>query len=310
MSFIPTESHTTHSNHREYNGKADRLKLPPISAMDELLPTRTWAPPTEPYHHTTSLPTPQPEQWKSPPYSCKTELARDTTNYQQQYDRIPSPRYSNTSPIMHQPYTIPNRSPQSPSSHPSYAKNSVYRSEQDVEEVVQQCGTLCKNMLQHRGEILHSNTSSFQDGQPWLDDMIGRANEVLNALLRLRKHQLATKNRRYSNDRLIDEPYRNDTQSDTHSDTWRSSNTRQRKRGKRTTFQGRCHSCNISETPEWRRGPDGARTLCNACGLHYAKLARKQQQQSKSGLESLSEELYTGKLTPPRDDIILNKAPT
>lgn len=42
---------------------------------------------------------------------------------------------------------------------------------------------------------------------------------------------------------------------------------RQRKRRKRTVFQGRCHSCNISETPEWRRGPDGARTLCNACGL-------------------------------------------
>lgn len=29
----------------------------------------------------------------------------------------------------------------------------------------------------------------------------------------------------------------------------------------------RCHSCNTTETPEWRRGPDGARTLCNACGL-------------------------------------------
>ncbi|SAM00559.1 hypothetical protein [Absidia glauca] len=29
-----------------------------------------------------------------------------------------------------------------------------------------------------------------------------------------------------------------------------------------------CHSCHTFETPEWRRGPDGARTLCNACGLH------------------------------------------
>jgi hypothetical protein len=54
---------------------------------------------------------------------------------------------------------------------------------------------------------------------------------------------------------------------------------------------GRCHSCNRAETPEWRRGPDGARTLCNACGLRkfaenlyptvylhlldYAKLTRK-----------------------------------
>ncbi|KAK9667590.1 hypothetical protein K7432_017649 [Basidiobolus ranarum] len=37
----------------------------------------------------------------------------------------------------------------------------------------------------------------------------------------------------------------------------------------------RCHACNSTETPEWRRGPDGARTLCNACGLHYAKLTRK-----------------------------------
>lgn len=27
--------------------------------------------------------------------------------------------------------------------------------------------------------------------RPWLDGMIGRANEVLNALLRLRKHQMA-----------------------------------------------------------------------------------------------------------------------
>ncbi|KAK9496290.1 hypothetical protein V1508DRAFT_15284 [Lipomyces doorenjongii] len=37
----------------------------------------------------------------------------------------------------------------------------------------------------------------------------------------------------------------------------------------------RCHQCGISETPEWRRGPDGARTLCNACGLHHAKLIKK-----------------------------------
>ena len=50
----------------------------------------------------------------------------------------------------------------------------------------------------------------------------------------------------------------------------------------RTAAPGRCHSCNISETPEWRRGPDGARTLCNACGLHYAKLTKKKQQQEQA----------------------------
>lgn len=51
--------------------------------------------------------------------------------------------------------------------------------------------------------------------------------------------------------------------------------TEAKKRRGRAAPPGRCHSCNRAETPEWRRGPDGARTLCNACGLHYAKLTRK-----------------------------------
>ena len=45
---------------------------------------------------------------------------------------------------------------------------------------------------------------------------------------------------------------------------------------------GRCHSCIRVDTPEWRRGPDGARTLCNACGLHYAKLERKRQLEQRN----------------------------
>lgn len=55
-----------------------------------------------------------------------------------------------------------------------------------------------------------------------------------------------------------------------------------KKRRGRAAPPGRCHSCNRAETPEWRRGPDGARTLCNACGLHYAKLTRKQQGANKA----------------------------
>ena len=39
----------------------------------------------------------------------------------------------------------------------------------------------------------------------------------------------------------------------------------------RASPPGKCHSCNIRETPEWRRGPDGARTLCNACGLRESQ---------------------------------------
>lgn len=30
---------------------------------------------------------------------------------------------------------------------------------------------------------------------------------------------------------------------------------------------GRCHGCGVCVTAEWRRGPDGPRSLCNACGV-------------------------------------------
>lgn len=36
-----------------------------------------------------------------------------------------------------------------------------------------------------------------------------------------------------------------------------------------------CSQCGTKDTPEWRRGPDGARTLCNACGLYHSKLVKK-----------------------------------
>ncbi|RDX48137.1 hypothetical protein OH76DRAFT_677417 [Lentinus brumalis] len=36
-----------------------------------------------------------------------------------------------------------------------------------------------------------------------------------------------------------------------------------------------CLGCSATSTPEWRRGPMGPRTLCNACGLVYAKLIKK-----------------------------------
>ncbi|CAB4429682.1 unnamed protein product [Rhizophagus irregularis] len=32
-----------------------------------------------------------------------------------------------------------------------------------------------------------------------------------------------------------------------------------------------CHHCQRKDSPEWRKGPDGPKTLCNACGLRYAK---------------------------------------
>jgi len=41
-----------------------------------------------------------------------------------------------------------------------------------------------------------------------------------------------------------------------------------------------CHACGTTETPEWRRGPDGTKSLCNACGLHYAKIVRVERERT------------------------------
>lgn len=38
-----------------------------------------------------------------------------------------------------------------------------------------------------------------------------------------------------------------------------------------------CMHCGITSTPEWRTGPDGKGTLCNACGLRYRKFVRAEE---------------------------------
>ncbi|KIK61891.1 hypothetical protein GYMLUDRAFT_42303 [Collybiopsis luxurians FD-317 M1] len=36
-----------------------------------------------------------------------------------------------------------------------------------------------------------------------------------------------------------------------------------------------CNQCGRTDSPEWRKGPMGPKTLCNACGLRWAKQMRK-----------------------------------
>eukprot|EP00210_Caulerpa_lentillifera_P006309 g6026.t1 len=45
-----------------------------------------------------------------------------------------------------------------------------------------------------------------------------------------------------------------------------------------SSFSRRCNSCGVTKTPQWREGPDGPRTLCNACGVRYS---RERQDKSK-----------------------------
>ncbi|KAF7017572.1 hypothetical protein CFC21_030990, partial [Triticum aestivum] len=36
-----------------------------------------------------------------------------------------------------------------------------------------------------------------------------------------------------------------------------------------TQSDRRCSHCGVQKTPQWRAGPEGAKTLCNACGVRY-----------------------------------------
>jgi hypothetical protein len=38
-----------------------------------------------------------------------------------------------------------------------------------------------------------------------------------------------------------------------------------------------CTDCGTLDSPEWRKGPNGPKTLCNACGLRWAKKEKKKQ---------------------------------
>lgn len=38
----------------------------------------------------------------------------------------------------------------------------------------------------------------------------------------------------------------------------------------------KCLECGADSSPEWRKGPQGPKTLCNRCGLRYAKKLRQQ----------------------------------
>lgn len=57
-------------------------------------------------------------------------------------------------------------------------------------------------------------------------------------------------------------------------------------RKKRVGEDRQCLRCGNRQTPYWRRGPDGPATLCNACGLQWAKKKRKEALQPSSGAGS------------------------
>lgn len=59
-----------------------------------------------------------------------------------------------------------------------------------------------------------------------------------------------------------------------------------------------CESCGTSQSPEWRKGPDGTKSMCNACGLRYARSiarARKREERARIAAEVAA----NGGIIPP-----------
>ncbi|KFX98165.1 hypothetical protein V490_02438 [Pseudogymnoascus sp. VKM F-3557] len=52
----------------------------------------------------------------------------------------------------------------------------------------------------------------------------------------------------------------------------------EKKKRAKTADKYMCTDCETLDSPEWRKGPSGPKTLCNACGLRWAK-----QEKKKSG---------------------------
>lgn len=81
------------------------------------------------------------------------------------------------------------------------------------------------------------------------------------------------------------------------------------RRRRRTVYSSRrnlhCHMCGVTETPEWRRGPAGDHTLCNACGLHYAKSLKKQRKERDARKHSIDMLLNESQptVTPPTNNL-------
>jgi len=49
-----------------------------------------------------------------------------------------------------------------------------------------------------------------------------------------------------------------------------------------------CAECKTDRTPLWRNGPDGPKSLCNACVIRFKKIGKREQQKTGSRLPPLS----------------------
>ncbi|KAI8097772.1 uncharacterized protein BX664DRAFT_327225 [Halteromyces radiatus] len=173
-----------------------------------------------------------------------------------------------TLPPLSQQHTTQQRLPSLANLSPVYdaIEEQTVRSSPDVQpvgikELIDKCTTLCHDLARYKTW----RKGSEKDHETIFDFVTHTAHEILDSLVAMQQQQEAVVSNEAEYEMI--RKARN----------WKENRKpKYRRRSKRSTVGQQCHSCLTSETPEWRRGPDGARTLCNACGLHYSKLLRKE----------------------------------
>ncbi|RYP82236.1 hypothetical protein DL769_001730 [Monosporascus sp. CRB-8-3] len=56
-----------------------------------------------------------------------------------------------------------------------------------------------------------------------------------------------------------------------------------------------CQRCGRTDTPEWRAGPEGRKTLCNVCGLLYAKQRGRSRKSTEAVASNVSFSCHAGR---------------
>ncbi|KAG0746110.1 hypothetical protein G6F29_006593 [Rhizopus arrhizus] len=236
--------------------------------------------------------------------STSINLPQSTTNNNQQIDRIHIPslaeftcNVNKSNNIYHHqlqsqpnhyhnhlpPYPPPSSSSTTTTTHtlpPSYYHPSEEDNNLLLKQVIEQCTAIHQEIARYRVDAL-----TEADRNQIVDLVYYTTDSMIKSLKTLDEQLYPTNEIDYS---YPSTPSSSSQTRPFHEDSSKYEMIRQarnlqdnnlrpkyRRRNKRSMVGQRCHSCNTTETPEWRRGPDGARTLCNACGLHYSKLLRK-----------------------------------
>ncbi|KAI8376354.1 uncharacterized protein BYT42DRAFT_384070 [Radiomyces spectabilis] len=225
---------------------------------------------------------------------------------------IRSPSYHLYRPLKSTPKLDPVLSPPSSSYQRAHSFQHSPSPPTDLHEIIEKCSSLCKDLSAYKN---HQGQRDEEERELLFKGATDTAHHILETLQSLDR-QLSNRKRSWATATGDESPSQAQSQTSSFSEEFDDSEYRMIRRARkmpdqtRSKYQRRnkrslvglyCHSCQTTETPEWRRGPDGARTLCNACGLHYSKLLRKgsltvqPQNHSVTGVgNSLSHTPHTG----------------